>query len=916
MMKPMLRLSACLLFLCSPGLHAQAVTTFEGIDATQLAKPEFNVDENGAIGTKQYMEWTNVYYQAWNKTTFAPVWTKPQVGTTPFTNAGLTQCSSIEGDGLVKFDQLASRWIIAGHNQLTSTITAYYYCVAISSTDDLTSTTWYTYAFPLDSILGENSQGNYYFPDWPKFGVWIDAYYVGIDFQNINDGFIIDGVIACALDRTDMLVGATALAPQCFSYPTTLDPPYLGHSLQPADVDGTTPPPTGTPETFVSIENPLLNGTATTSNTFNQWTFSVDWSNPSNTTFTQSTVSVPTYTPGCYNPSSATDTVCVPEPSTASSGNSIDSVGDRFEYRLAYRNFGSYQSYLISHTVQVATTELGQTGIRWYELRDTGSGPQFYQSGTVSPDTTNYRFMPSIAQDVSANAAVGYSVSSATEHPSIAASYWNLGTQTSPTEISLYSGSADEENSYHWGTYSAMTVDPTNGCTFWYVNEYYTQNQTGSDKPMWQTRISNFSLPTCGGVSVSPTSLTFGSQAVGTTSPSQQVTLYNSTPSALTIDNIYGSGSDPADFKQTNNCGSSVAAGGTCTINVSFAPQTTGTLTATLNVSDSASNSPQTVTLTGTGISGPQISLSPTSINFGNQADGTTSAQTAITVTNTGNATVTFTSIQVTGTNSGNFGESDNCVPTLTQGNTCTIYVTFSPTTAGSYSAAVTLNDNAANNPQSVALTGTGIVPVALSSSSISFGTVYVDSSKTAAAVTLTNQMNVALTGISIVPSGSGYSQTNTCGTSVAAGGTCTITVTFAPTASGASSGSITITDSANNSPQTITLTGTGENPVGVTPTNLAFGTVTVGTTSAAKTVTVKNNLKATLTIDSIGFAGTDPGDYAETDDCVGSLASGASCTINVTFTPQAKGSRPATMQITDSAATSPQTVKLSGTGD
>ncbi len=910
------RIAGFLLLMCPVGSFAQTVSTFEGIDATQLAKPEYNVDENGAIGTKQYMEWTNVYYQAWSKTSpYTAVWSKPQVGTTPFTNAGLTQCSTIEGDGLVKFDQLASRWIIAGHNQLTSTVTAYYYCVAISTTDDLTTTSWYTYAFPLDSILGENSEGNYYFPDWPKFGVWIDAYYVGIDYQNTNDAFQINGVIACALDRTDMLVGATALAPQCFTYPTTIDGAYIGHSLQPADVEGTTAPPTGTPETFVSIENPTLNGTAMTSSEFNLFTFSVDWSNPANTTFTQSFVSAPTYTPGCYNPTDPTDTVCVPEPSTASSGNPIDSVGDRFEYRLSYRNFGSYQSYLVSHTVTVASTELGQTGIRWYELRNTGSGIELYQSGTVSPDTTNYRFMPSITQDVSGNAAVGYSISSASMHPSISASYWNLNSTYDPTEISLYTGSADEENSYHWGTYTAMNVDPSNGCTFWYVNEYYTEDQTGTDKPLWQTRISNFTLPTCGGVTALPATLSFGSQAVGTSSAAQQVVLNNATTSTLTINSIYGAGTDPADFNQTNDCGSSVAAGSSCTINVTFNPQATGSLTATLTISDSDSSSPQTVSLSGTGTNGGTISVTPASVSFGNQAYGTTSGATSISVTNTGNSTVTFSSIALTGTNASSFGESNNCGTTLTEGSSCSISVTFAPASTGSYSAAVTLTDNATNTPQSVSLTGTGVAPVTLSASTLAFGTVLVDASKAAPAVTLTNQMNVALTGITIAASGTGYSQTNTCGTSIAAGATCTITVTFAPTVTGASSGSITITDNAGNSPQSITLTGTGEAPVGVNPSSLAFGTETVGDTTAAKTVTVKNNLKTSLTIDSISFIGTDPGDYAETDDCVGSLASGSTCTVSVTFTPQATGSRTATMEITDGAATSPQKVKLTGTG-
>jgi hypothetical protein len=914
----LLRLSALLLLMGSFFAHAQTVTTFEGIDASQVAKPEYEVDPEGAVGTKQFMEWTNIYYQAWSKTSpFTAVWSKPQAVATPFTANGLTECSTIEGDGVITFDRLASRWVLGAHNQLTTTVTAYYYCVAVSSTDDLSSTSlkWYTYAFPLDTILGTNSSGSLYFPDWPKIATWPDAYYMGADFQDVNNGFQIDGIVVCAFDRADMLIGATALTPQCFRDPTTVGGVFTGHSPIPADVDGTTAPPTGSPEYFVSIQNPVLDGVTTTSDTFNLWQFSVNWSNPASTTFTQHTVTSPVYTPGCYEPVNPTNTVCVPEPSTATTANYIDSVGDRFEYRFAYRNFGTYQSYLASHAVQVGSGALSQTGIRWYELRGSGV-PAIYQSGTISPDTVNYRFMPSIAQDQNANAAVGYSISSASMHPSIAASYWSLTGQTSPTEISLYSGAGDEENTYHFGSYTGMTVDPLDECTFWYVNEYFSANQIGTGKPIWQTRISNFALPTCGGVTVTPSSLTFASQAVGTTSASQQVILNNSQSTALTINNIFGGGTDPSDFKQSNDCGSSVPAGESCTINISFAPQATGTLTATLSVSDSAGNSPQVVSLSGTGTNGPMLSLSPTSINFGNQSDGTTSAASAITVTNSGNATVTFTSIAVTGTNLANFGETNNCGSSLTQGSTCTINVTFSPTTAGSYSAAVTLTDNAANNPQSVGLSGTGIVPVTLSASSLSFGTVLVGTSKTASPVTLTNQMSVALTGITVAATGTGYSQVNTCGTSIAAGATCTITVKFTPTASGTVTGAVTITDSAPNSPQSFTLTGVGELPVTVTPLSLAFGTVKVGTTTAAKTVTVTNNQKTALTITSVGLAGIDPGDYAETNTCGTSLAAAAKCTVSVTFTPQATGSRPALLQITDSATTSPQKVKLGGTGD
>ena len=252
-------------WLAFVGAHAQTVTTFEGIDASQLAHPELNVDPNGAVGTKQYMEWTNTYYQAFDKVTFAPVWSAPKNGDTPFVANGLTECENFGGgDVIILFDRLASRWVIAGHGAGPT----FYYCVAISNTDDLSSSTlkWFAYAFPLDAILGANSEGVTYYPDWIKIGTWIDAYYVGIDLEDQSNSFQEVGVVACALDRTNMLIGGTPNSPQCFVNPNSVTGSlFLSHSLEPADVEGTTAPPAGTPEYFASIENPVDNGSATTS---------------------------------------------------------------------------------------------------------------------------------------------------------------------------------------------------------------------------------------------------------------------------------------------------------------------------------------------------------------------------------------------------------------------------------------------------------------------------------------------------------------------------------------------------------------------------------------------------------------------------------------------------------------------------
>jgi hypothetical protein len=807
----MTKLRTVILFLflgsCSTGL-TQTITTFEGIGASQEARQQIDIDPNGAVGTKQYMEWTNVYYQAYDKVTFAPVWKSPVAGTTPWSNAGLSVCNNISGDGVVLFDRLASRWVIGAHN---SSQNNYYYCLAVSNTDDLTSPslTWYAYAFPLSAALGTNGSGTVYFPDWPKLGTWSDAYYLSMDLEDPNNSYTEVGVLACALDRANILIGAGANTPQCFREPNPLTGSmYLAHSLIPADVEGTTPPPSGRDEMFASIENPVNDGVTTTSDTFNLWDFHVDWSNPANTTFTQSTVSVPSYTPGCYNPLSPPQTLCVPEPSTATTSVHIDSVGDRFMPRFSYRDFGAYESFLVSHTVQTGTGTSKQTGIRWYELRGAGT-PSLYQDGSVNPDNSLFRFMPSIAQDNSGEAAVGYSISSGATHPGIRASWWNLRSLSiSSTEMTLYNGSADEENSGQWGDYTSMTVDPVDGCTFWYVNEYFLTNQVTGQALDWHTRISNFQLPACGTATLLPSSgVAFGNQGVGTTSSPQVVTLSNGQNVALNISTITFTGASPGDFAETNNCPSSVPAGELCTINVTFTPLASGSRTATLSVSDDAGNSPQTLNVTGT-----------------------------------------------------------------------------------------------------------GTVAVTLSTSSINFGNVVIGFSATASPVTLTNNQSVALTGINIVVAAP-FSQINTCGSSIAAGATCKINVTFSPTTSGVKSATVTITDSAPNSPQSIAAKGTGILPVTFNPTSLNFGTQTVGVVSNPLTTTLTNHLKTALSVSAVNITGTNSGDFAQSNTCIPSVPAGGTCKISVTFDPSAAGTRTATLTITDNASNSPQSVKMMGKG-
>ena len=479
--------------------QAQTVTSFEGIDASSVASPGYNIDPNGSVGTKQYMEWVDSYYQAYNKTSFAPVWASPQTGDTPWRNNNMSNCYGAGGgDGIITFDRMASRWVIA-RRAIPATNT-YYYCVAISNTDDLSSATlaWYTYQFPISPVLGVNSRGDVYWPDWPKFGSWIDGYYVSFVLQDIDNEYQNIGVVACVLDRTNMLINRTPRNMQCFSDPSPIPVNgtlYLKHSLIPADVEGTTAPPAGRPESFLSIQNPPNDKKTTTSTKLNLWNFHVNWTTPSKTTFGSSQITVPTYEPGCYDLTQVANTFCVTEPSSRVTGNYVDSVGDRLMPRLSYRNFGTYQSFLISHTVQVGTGTNQQTGIRWYELRGAGN-PTVYQSGTVTNGSTLYRFMPSLTQDKTANAAVGYSVSSGSVEPGIRAAYWALNPKAQPVEIAIQNGIGDEQNSGRWGDYTSMTVDPIDGCTFWYVNQYYKVSEIGTAID-WDTRIANFKLSTC-----------------------------------------------------------------------------------------------------------------------------------------------------------------------------------------------------------------------------------------------------------------------------------------------------------------------------------------------------------------------------------------------------------------------------------
>ncbi|HLY62998.1 MAG TPA: VCBS domain-containing protein [Terriglobia bacterium] len=427
-----------------PLVGTTAGNNFDGVSANGYAPP----DTNGAVGATQYVQWVNVEFAVYDKSTGALL-KGPVAGNTLFANLGGACASSNSGDIIAQYDKLANRWFLS--QPVFSN--PYAICIAVSQTSDaLGAYNLYQFAAP---------SGN--FPDYPKFGIWSDAYYGTFNMFNGNR-FL--GNAACAFDRNKMLNGATA-SMQCFN---------SGYgSLLPSDVDGTTAPPAGEPAFFVNFG----------SNSLNFWKFHVDFVNSNNSTFTGPTnVAVAAFSPACGGGT------CIPQAGTS---QTLDSLADRLMYRFAYRNFGDHESLVVNHSVTAGSS----VGVRWYEIRTPNSTPTIFQQGTFAPDS-KYRWMGSIAMDHSGDIAVGYSESSSSINPAI---FYTgrvpsdaSGTMESENLIYAGPGSQSGGNLSRWGDYSSMSVDPTDDCTFWYTNEYLPY--TGSFN--WNTRIASFKFPTCG----------------------------------------------------------------------------------------------------------------------------------------------------------------------------------------------------------------------------------------------------------------------------------------------------------------------------------------------------------------------------------------------------------------------------------
>lgn len=424
-----------------------ASVVFEGINQAGGCGNCAPPDTNGDIGVSHYVQTVNSSFAIYNRTG-----TKlygPAAINTVWQGFGGACETRNDGDPILLYDNIADRWLIS---QFTAA-SPYYECIAISQSGDPTGA-WYRYAFQLSTTD---------FPDYPKFGVWPDGYYMSVNW--FRRGTTYQGPRPYVFDRAKMLLGQAA------TLQTTSA--ALGSSvypIMPTDLDGATLPPTGSPNIFISFGSSMK-----------MYKFAVNWVTPASTTWTN----YATLTPSAFTSFSGS---LVPQSGTTTK---LDTLGDRLMTRVVYRNMGTYQSLLATHVVAVSSVG----AVRWYEIRNPITSPAFYQQGTYAPGDGLHRWMSSIAMDKLGDIALGFSGSSSTAYPSIRYTA-RLSTSTlgvmDQGEGVMYQGTGSQSGVSRWGDYSNLSIDPVDDCTFWFTTEY--NNSFGW---AWATKIGAFKLANC-----------------------------------------------------------------------------------------------------------------------------------------------------------------------------------------------------------------------------------------------------------------------------------------------------------------------------------------------------------------------------------------------------------------------------------
>src|SRR5216117_2992660 len=486
--------AALQLFKPAPSIPAPLLT-FEGLsNQDNLNIFGFRVnppDPNGEVGPNNYVEIINLVFGVYDKA--GNLLAGPIDTGSLWSGFAIPDCTDPSGDPVVLYDQLEDRWLLSQFTTsgLFDPTKPFWNCVAVSTTSDPTGT-YFRYAF--ETI----SDDIFYFPDYPKYGLWRDSYIL----TTREFGPTVEyGIGVYALERDKMLEGdPNARAVKFFldgNAPGML--PLVGDGLLPPDIDGRRMPANGAPAPIVGTQDDGASYGAAF-DALNLWELNVKWqANPAASIVLKTQLPVASF--DSIFPCAPGSRDCLPQPGIINPQQYLDilSYRQRPTFRLAYRNFRTYESLVTNQSVEALP---GIAGARWYEIRRTGGNYSLYQQGTYAPNDGVHRWMGSIAQDKKGNMALGYSVvNGTTVYPGIRYTGRLAGDalgQMTLGEGTIINGSGVQTTTNsRWGDYTDMTLDPTDDCTFWYINEYYTLAGQQSSPAGWQTHIGSFKLPGC-----------------------------------------------------------------------------------------------------------------------------------------------------------------------------------------------------------------------------------------------------------------------------------------------------------------------------------------------------------------------------------------------------------------------------------
>jgi hypothetical protein len=484
------------------------IANFEGLGQQDnfnvLARRVNPPDPVGDVGPNHYVEMVNLTFAVYSKTgtrLLGPV----DLGAL-WAGFPIEDCTDESGDPVVLYDQTTDRWLLTqfttrGLNPATPTA-PFYNCVAVSQTGDPTGA-YFRYAFITQA---DEEDGGYFFPDYPKYGVWRDTYIMTTRDFGFDDRY---GISVYGLEKNKLVDGdPRARAVQFFLEDRDVPINLIGDGLLPPDLDGSTKPKSDVPAPIVGTQDDGGPYGATV-DALNIWDFDVKWrSTPVASIVLKAQLPVAAFdsvfpcgvVPGSQPPDSRD---CLPQPGVTDGSQYLDilSYRQRPTWRLAYRNKGAYETMVTNQSVEALP---GVAGARWYEIRRTGGAYSVHQQGTYAPGDGVHRWMGSIAADKNGNMALGYSVVNGTDvFPGIRYTARLAGDplgQMTLGEATVVNGTAAQTHvNSRWGDYTSMNVDPVDDCTLWYVNEYYTV-EGAAQAPLgngWQTRIASFKLPGC-----------------------------------------------------------------------------------------------------------------------------------------------------------------------------------------------------------------------------------------------------------------------------------------------------------------------------------------------------------------------------------------------------------------------------------